>query len=53
MHEALERMEQDHGLEWARPALQLGYFDQAHFIRDFKALVGCPPAEYWRRYRNG
>ncbi|SDQ26377.1 helix-turn-helix domain-containing protein [Pseudoxanthomonas sp. CF125] len=53
MHEALERMEQDDGLEWARLALELGYFDQAHFIRDFKALVGCPPAEYWRRYRDG
>lgn len=53
MHEALERMQQDDGLEWARLALELGYFDQAHFIRDFKALVGCPPAEYWRRYRNG
>lgn len=53
MHEALERMEQGQGLEWTRLALELGYFDQAHFIRDFKALVGCPPAEYWRRYRNG
>lgn len=53
MHEALERMEQDDELEWARLALELGYFDQAHFIRDFKALVGCPPAEYWRRYRDG
>jgi AraC-like DNA-binding protein len=27
MHEALERMEQDDGLEWARLALELGYFD--------------------------
>ena len=53
MHEALERMEQDDALEWTRLALELGYFDQAHFIRDFKTLVGCPPAEYWRRYRNG
>ena len=53
MHEALERMEQDDALEWTRLALELGYFDQAHFIRDFKALVGCPPAEYWRRHRNG
>jgi AraC-like DNA-binding protein len=50
MHEALERVEQGGGMEWARLALELGYFDQAHFIRDFKALVGCPPAEYSRRY---
>ncbi|KAF1711839.1 AraC family transcriptional regulator [Pseudoxanthomonas sacheonensis] len=53
MHEALERMEQDDELEWARLALELGYFDQAHFIRDFKALVGCPPAEYRRRRHDG
>ncbi|MGH8026238.1 MAG: DUF6597 domain-containing transcriptional factor [Pseudoxanthomonas sp.] len=52
MHEALERMEQGDEVEWARLALELGYFDQAHFIRDFKALVGCPPAEYSRRYRT-
>ena len=27
-------------------AYECGYFDQAHFIKDFKALVGCSPAEY-------
>jgi AraC-like DNA-binding protein len=27
-------------------ALDLGYFDQAHFIKDFKAVVGRSPAEY-------
>jgi len=52
MHEALERVEQGGEVEWARLALELGYFDQAHFIRDFKALVGYPPAEYSRRYRG-
>src|SRR5690606_22343904 len=35
----------------ARPALtdlavELGYFDQAHFIKDFKAVLGQTPAEY-------
>jgi AraC-like DNA-binding protein len=29
-------------------ALDLGYADQAHFIRDFKRLVGRPPAGYAR-----
>jgi AraC-like DNA-binding protein len=26
----------------------LGYFDQAHFIRDFKAMVGKPPLAFAR-----
>jgi AraC-like DNA-binding protein len=26
----------------------LGYFDQAHIIRDFKALVGRSPLEFAR-----
>ncbi|HEY0661878.1 MAG TPA: helix-turn-helix domain-containing protein [Lysobacter sp.] len=48
MHEAIERLAEGEPLDWARLALELGYFDQAHFIRDFKALVGRPPAEYAR-----
>lgn len=27
-------------------AAELGYFDQAHFTRDFKAVVGAPPSAY-------
>jgi AraC-like DNA-binding protein len=27
-------------------ARELGYFDQAHFIRDFKALIGKPPGAF-------
>ena len=27
-------------------ALDLGYFDQAHFIKAFKAVVGRSPADY-------
>ena len=29
-------------------ARELGYFDQAHFARDFRAAVGRPPAAYAR-----
>ena len=32
-------------------AARLGYFDQAHFVRDFKAAVGETPSEYVRRAR--
>lgn len=29
-------------------AQRLGYFDQAHFIKDFKMIVGVSPTEYAR-----
>ena len=32
--------------QWADLAQKLGYFDQAHFINDFRKLVGCSPTEY-------
>ncbi len=32
-------------------AAALDYFDQAHFVRDFKAVVGETPSEYVRRAR--
>jgi AraC-like DNA-binding protein len=46
LHEALAQMDQGHPVDWASLALDLGYFDQAHFIKDFKALVGRTPAGY-------
>lgn len=46
MHEALEQLHRGEPLDWAQFALELGYFDQAHFNRDFKALVGCTPKRY-------
>ncbi len=49
MHEAVARLQAGHGQpELAQLALDLGYYDQAHFIRDFTALVGKPPGEYRR-----
>ncbi|HET6331137.1 MAG TPA: helix-turn-helix domain-containing protein [Holophagaceae bacterium] len=46
LHEALAQVDQGHPVDWASLALDLGYFDQAHFIKDFKALVGRTPASY-------
>ncbi len=46
LHEALQRIEEDHAVDWPQLALDLGYSDQAHFIRAFKALVGRTPGAY-------
>ncbi|MBF5046152.1 MULTISPECIES: helix-turn-helix transcriptional regulator [Myxococcaceae] len=46
LHEAAEQLARTPAPELADLALQLGYFDQSHFIRDFKALVGQPPGAY-------
>jgi len=48
LHEAAERIAAAHEPLWTDIALDLGYADQAHFIRDFKKLVGLSPAEYFR-----
>jgi AraC-like DNA-binding protein len=48
LHEAIARVQESPRMDWAALALELGYFDQAHFTRDFRALVGQSPAEYGR-----
>lgn len=47
LHEAAERLASG-AVQPAELALDLGYTDQAHFIHDFKAVVGKPPAAYAR-----
>ena len=46
LHEAIERVAAGRSVNWSRLALELGYFDQTHFIKDFKVLIGKSPAEY-------
>lgn len=48
LHEALELLARGEPVDWPSVGASLGYFDQAHFINDFKALVGRTPAEYAR-----
>jgi AraC-like DNA-binding protein len=45
-HRALDRMEGRRSVEWANVALDCGYFDQAHFIHDFRAFSGINPSSY-------
>lgn len=44
--EAADLLGREREGDWARVAQDLGYFDQAHFIKDFKALIGRSPAAY-------
>ncbi len=46
LQEAAEQLAAGERTDWTRLALDLGYFDHAHFIRDFRAVVGRSPAEY-------
>ncbi len=32
--------------DWARAATEVGYFDQAHMVNDFRALTGLTPTAY-------
>ncbi|MCR8842123.1 helix-turn-helix domain-containing protein [Paenibacillus sp. SC116] len=41
-------MEAGEATDWSKFSLDLGYYDQSHFIRDFKAFIGRSPEEYVR-----
>jgi AraC-like DNA-binding protein len=46
LHEAAAQATAGGDVDWARLAIQLGYYDQAHLVRDFTATVGTAPARY-------
>ncbi|QFG24515.1 helix-turn-helix domain-containing protein [Actinomadura sp. WMMB 499] len=48
LHEAATRADRGDPVDWAALAGELGYYDQAHLVRDFTAAVGEPPARYAR-----
>ena len=46
LHEAIAQVQAGKPMGWTALALELGYFDQAHFVRHFRQLVGMAPGEY-------
>lgn len=50
-HEAAARIQRGE-TNFAAIALDLGYADQAHFIRDFRRVIGMTPKEYRTFYRS-
>lgn len=52
LNDAARRIADDPGLGHARLANELGYSDQAHFVRDFTTVVGTSPARYARTQRT-
>ena len=48
-----DRIDAGQAADLASLALELGWFDQAHFTRDFTALVGQSPAAYAARRERG
>lgn len=45
VQQAVRFRREDGGATWARAALEAGYYDQSHFNKDFRSVVGCRPTE--------
>ena len=52
MRRLLDYIDVYESVAWANMAAQLGWFDQAHLIRDFKRHTGVTPAEYVAAQRS-
>jgi AraC-like DNA-binding protein len=52
LQDAAATIDADTDIDLAELAASLGWFDQAHFSRDFRAVVGMPPSAYLRRARS-
>jgi len=51
LHECVERLNSDEKVDFAELAQDAGYFDQAHFVKDFKSVVGHTPGGYLKQLR--
>ncbi|WP_437965032.1 AraC family transcriptional regulator [Sorangium sp. So ce260] len=50
--QAISAIERGERVSWAGVAAACGYYDQAHFIHDFRAFAGLTPTEYVARRRE-
>jgi AraC-like DNA-binding protein len=48
-HRILACVQQNIAPDWSRLAVECGYYDQSHLIRDFVAFSGFSPADYLRQ----
>jgi AraC-like DNA-binding protein len=46
LQQAALEIESRPGVDQADLAVRLGWYDQAHFINDFRTMLGCTPGEY-------
>jgi AraC-like DNA-binding protein len=46
IHQAIEQISSQPPDDWTELALDLGYYDHAHFVRDFRLIVGQAPSRY-------
>lgn len=46
LHNAAELISSSHKVDLAALAVQAGYYDQAHFIKDFRSIIGKSPSAY-------
>ena len=53
LHDAASRLAKAEDVNLTHLAQELGYSDQAHFTRDFKAIVGRSPSDYRRSATSG
>ena len=53
MHDVVTDLDAGYGGSLADLAAKYGWFDQAHFTREFTDLVGVPPGSYQRRDSSG
>lgn len=47
-HRLIQQIDRRLPVNWAELAVDCGYFDQAHLIRDFRAFAGVSPLQYSR-----